>query len=188
MTQDTQPLQPQLCMELRTLSDLPAVTLPDGYTVRTSREGDGHHWARIIRESFADDRYDLEYFMREMEAHPAYRPDRIFFVCAPNGLPCGTASAYRHATLEEDVGYLHYVGVCPTHAGKKLGTAVSLAALHKHRSEGLRRVVLRTDDFRLPAVKTYLDLGFVPAIVHANQPARWEAVLEKLGRSMTFLR
>ncbi len=40
---------------------------------------------------------------------------------------------------------------------------------------------LCTDDWRLPAVKTYLNLGFEPEIIHESHPARWKAVFETLG-------
>lgn len=168
-------------MKRPTLEDLPDIALPPGYTVRTSRAGDGVHWARIIRESFANDSFTEAQFEQGMMGHPAYRPDRIFFVCAPDGLPCGTASAYRSDAAGPDMGTLHYVGVCPGHAGMRIGAVVSLMVLRKFRSEGLAGAVLLTDDFRLPAIKTYLNLGFAPMIVDANQPARWASVFAKLG-------
>lgn len=171
-------------MQRRTLEGLPAIKLPPGYTIRTGREGDGSHWARIIRESFADDSFDEARFESEMKCHPAYRLDRIFFACAPDGLPCGTASAYRHEPFGPDMGCLHYVGVCPAHLGKGLGAAVSVMVLRKFRSEGLKGAMLNTDDFRLPAIKLYLNLGFSPLIIHENQPARWAAVFAKLGLRM----
>lgn len=167
-------------MRRSSLDGLGDVGLPDGYSIRTSRDGDAAHWTRIVSESFEED-YAADYFDNRMKGDDSYRPDRVFFVCAPDGLPCATASAYRRDSYGADTGYLHYVAVCPAHAGRRLGLAVSLAVLHKFREEGLRRAVLQTDDFRLPAVKTYLRLGFTPSIVHENQPARWDAVYARLG-------
>ena len=175
-------LAPQLCMRRSTLEHLPDIVLAPGYSIRTSQPGDGVHWARILRESFRNDAFDEARYERDMLGDPSYRPDRIFFVCTPEGLPCGTASAYRRASHGWEQGYLHYVGVCPAHAGRKLGAAVSLAVLRKFRAEGLSSAILQTDDFRLPAIKTYLDLGFEPLIVDENQPPRWTAVLTALGR------
>jgi len=180
MTQDSQDRGPQLCMRRPNLDDLPDITLPHGYSLRASREGDGRHWARIVRESFEDGSFDVPRFEREMRGHPAYLPERILFVCGPDGTPCATASAYRGEAFGEDVGYLHMVGVRPTHAGKKLGFAVSLAALHRFRFEGLSAAVLQTDDFRLAAIKTYLRLGFSPSVRHGSHSARWAAVRARL--------
>lgn len=182
MTPNTGIPLPQLCMKRARLDDLPTIELPAGYSLRTSREGDGAHWARILREAFADDRFDEAAFEREMRANPSYRPERIFFVCAPDGLPCATASAYRREDYGNDTGYLHYVAVCPAHAGRHLGAAASLAALWQMRAEGLQSAVLQTDDFRLAAIATYRRLGFEPLIVNESHPERWKAVLVQLGQ------
>jgi len=169
-------------MQRPTFDLLPDIELAPGYTIRTSQDDDGPHWAKIIRESFADESYDESRFESIMKCDPAYQPDRIFFVCAPDGLPYGTASAYRKDSFGMDMGgYLHFVGVCPAHTGKKLGAVVSLAVLKKFLSEGLKGAVLHTDDFRLAAIQTYLNLGFTPMIVDANHPARWNTVFKQLG-------
>jgi len=181
MTQDSQHLGPQLCMRRPTLDDLPEIVLPDGYSLRASQERDGRHWARIIRESFGDPGFDESRFKSEMKGHPSYLSERIFFVSAANGTPCATASAYRSEAFGEDVGYLHFVGVCPAQAGRRLGAAVSLAALKKFAAEGLQSAVLETDDFRLAAIKTYFRLGFSPFIRHGSHPSRWIAVRAKLN-------
>jgi len=165
------------------LDGLPDVVLRDGYTLRSSQPGDGAHWARIINEAFGGLDWDASNFERVMVQHPAYRADRILFVCAPDGVPCATASAYRQERFGPDVGYLHFAGVCPEHAGKKIGYSVSLAVLHKFRNEGLGCGLLDTDDFRLAALKTYLRLGFHPLIIHENHPERWNRVYSQLDSS-----
>ena len=43
---------------------------------------------------------------------------------------------------------------------------------------------LTTDDFRLSAIKTYLDAGFCPVLYadpDSDQRARWDAVIAALG-------
>jgi mycothiol synthase len=182
MTQSDPCFTPQLWMCRHTLEALPEMVLPAGYTARTSQEGDARHWARIISESFANTAFDEARYERDMLAHPAYAAARIFFICAPDGEPCATASAYRQPEWP-DMGYLHYVGVRPAFTGRKLGALVSLIALWKFRAEGLKGAVLQTDDFRLPAIRIYLQLGFTPLMVHENQPARWDAVRAQLPGS-----
>jgi len=76
---------------------------------------------------------------------------------------------------------LHMVGVAKKHTGKGLGFQVSLAALHQMAKEGSEFAVLQTDDFRLPAIKTYLKLGFKPVIVDENQIERWNAIFKQMG-------
>ena len=176
------PYQPQLGMMLDSLSDLPPVCLPEGYSIRHYREGDGAHWDRIIGESFLvpEDQRERR-FEQVMAADDAFRPDRVLFVLRGEE-PVGTASAWHVSDCPEHIGYLHYVGVLPSETGRGLGLQVSLAALHKMVSEGRTAAVLRTDDYRIPAIKTYLKLGFHPVLVHENQRDRWPAAFEKMGR------
>ncbi len=180
MEQQTTP-QPQLCMKRKNLENLPEIILPEGYTLRTYVEGDGAHWVRILDESFGGE-HTLEGFHKEMIEHPAFQPDRLFFVCGPDGLPCATAGAYRdRGGFDPTVGYVHYVGVCTGHLGKKLGYWVSLAVLRKFHEEGCASSFLNTDDFRLPAIKTYLNLSFKPILMHQSHRERWIEVYKTLG-------
>ena len=57
------------------------------------------------------------------------------------------------------------VGVMPEHSGYRLGKWVSLAVLYYHRQQDFKCAVLGTDDFRLPAIKTYLTRDFMPIYV-----------------------
>lgn len=171
---------PQIAMRRVGLADLPAVVLPEGCSLRTFREGDDAVWDHIIGESFsADNRERL--FNELMRPHPEFRPDRVFFVCR-GSKPIATASAWHLPERDESIGYLHYVGVLPSETGVGLGLQVSLACLHKMASEGRTAVDLSTDDFRIPAIKTYLKLGFEPLLMHENQRDRWREIFAQMER------
>lgn len=78
----------------------------------------------------------------------------------------------------EGVGYVHFVGTHPEHAGKSLGYWMTAACLHEFRRLGLPAAVLHTDDHRIPAVKTYLKLGFAPDLdAHPSYRSRWDRIL-----------
>jgi mycothiol synthase len=62
-----------------------------------------------------------------------------------------------------------------------LGTAVCAAATARLLSAGYGRIYLQTDDWRLPALLTYLRLGYVPFLYAADMPSRWQSVCEALG-------
>jgi len=71
--------------------------------------------------------------------------------------------------------------VTPGHQGKGLGHVLVLHVLDYFRKKGFREAILDTDDFRLPAIKTYLKLGFDPVHIGENHRRRWEIVKHKLG-------
>ena len=74
------------------------------------------------------------------------------------------------------------VGVAPEARGQGAGRMIGLAALHALAKQGYKTAVLSTDDFRLPALGLYFSLGFEPWMNHESHPARWEAVMKKLGK------
>ena len=57
-------------------------------------------------------------------------------------------------------------------------------ALEKLEARNCTYSILTTDDFRLAAIKTYLDAGFRPVLwadSESDQRARWDAVIAQLG-------
>ncbi|HOQ30035.1 MAG TPA: GNAT family N-acetyltransferase, partial [Armatimonadota bacterium] len=69
----------------------------------------------------------------------------------------------------------------PAHQGHRLAFHVCLAVLRYMRDRGFQETYLLTDDFRLPAIKTYLRLGFEPEIADPSHPARWQRILSEIG-------
>ena len=178
MTQ-VQRLQPQLCMVRPDLQNLEPLQLPAGYSLRSFQAGDELAWESIIAASF--ERQDNpDKFETRVRADPAYRPGRVLFIVC-EGEPVATASAWHMPKYGPQTGCIHMVGVRPDHQGKRLGYLASLAALYQFAAEGRTRALLETDDYRLPAIKTYLNLGFEPLLVHENQRDRWRNILSALG-------
>ena len=169
----------QLRMVRPNLEDLPKLELPTSYGMRTYLEGDEVHWARIISDSFGGRERTAQDTENEITSRDIFLPDGFYFA-THDGTPVGTACAWRQSVDEKDVGYVHMVGVIAAHTGHKLGKWVSLAVLYYFRDNGFKCAMLDTDDFRIPAVKTYLNLGFIPVYVEEGQPERWRDIFEKL--------
>jgi len=169
----------QLRMVRLNLDGLPELEVSEGYEIRTYREGDDVHWANIINSSFGGNRTAAD-ASREIMDRPVFDSKGLYFATY-QGTPVGTACAWKKSPDEIEVGYVHMVGVASEHTGHKLGKWVSLCVILYFREHGFKCVMLDTDDFRLPAVKTYLNLGFLPVYVDVDQPDRWCQVFENLG-------
>ena len=169
----------QLRMVRPNLEDLPKLQLPIGYDMRTYRKGDEIHWARIISDSFGGIERTAQDTQNEITGRDVFVANGFYFA-THRGIPVGTACAWRQSIDEKDVGYVHMVGVVAEHTGHKLGKWVSLAVLHYFRDNGFKCSMLDTDDFRIPAIKTYLNLGFIPVYVEEGQAERWRDIFEKL--------
>ena len=57
--------------------------------------------------------------------------------------------------------------------------------MRRFASAGYTRIYLKTDDWRLPAIKTYLKLGFIPFLFLPDMEGRWRDVCEKFSWPFT---
>ncbi len=170
----------QLRMVRPDLDNLPQLQIPCNYSLRTYQIGDDQHWANVINNSFGGRRTATD-ARCEIMNHAIFEPEGLFF-CTHQQQPVGTACAWRwHDPNETEIGQLHMVGVHSNHAGHRLGRCVSLAVLHHLKRRQYTCAILGTDDFRLPAIKTYLNLGFLPICVDDDQPERWRNIGPRLG-------
>ena len=165
----------QLKMHLYNFNNLPAVKLPSGYKIRTFRKGDEKVWCRIINRCL-NGNWTEKAFTERFKSKKQFDPDSLFFLVHGNET-CGTVLAWRE---EKHIGQLHFLGVLPSHRGKNLGYSLSLVALDYFRKKGIKEVFLYTDDFRLPAIKIYLKLGFKPVILDKFHLMRWNKIFNIL--------
>jgi mycothiol synthase len=168
---------PQLVMARMHLQDLPEVQLEAGYSLRHFVHGDEAGWNVLIAKTFKSN-YDFD---GTLLADPFYHPERVLFV-EHSGEIVATACAWRSDKWGKNTGVLHMVGASPEHRGHQLGYQISLAALHQLVREGIHHVILQTDDDRLPAIATYIKLGFAPYLIDPNKGERWKKIYQFLGQ------
>lgn len=168
---------PQLVMKYPDLSKLPPLELPQGITIHTEQADSVEQWTEIITDSFDSTGFVYDKTIRESLG---YRPEGVFFA-ALNGVDSATATAVLKDT-RPGYGWIHMVGARSSARGHKLGYYVVLAALHDIRARGMNQAGLTTDDWRVPAIKTYLALGFEPWMDHESHPERWEKIMAELKK------
>jgi mycothiol synthase len=164
---------PQLLMRLTSLADLPGLTAPEGYTLREATPADLPALSRCLAAAFPEIEWSEETTRQRL--FDDISVTRVFMIEAPDGAAAATASA-RLAKNHPDAGYVHWVGADPAHAGRGLGRLVTLAVLHEFVRQGFTQSVLETDDFRLPAIRLYQKMGFVPEFTHPSFEGRWAAI------------
>lgn len=158
---------------------LPAVpSCPEGCVLRLAGHADSEALAELLSSAFAEFHWTSQRVRESLLDDPGV--PATFVVAREDGRLLATASAQRIPEYEPD-GFLHWVASSPEARGLGLGTLVSLAAMHRLRELGFRACRLTTDDERIPAIRTYLRLGFLPVVEDETHPGRWRALAERLA-------
>ena len=160
---------------------LPPCTLPEGYTIRTYREGDEHGWIDACAHGLDTGSWTVDDFRKKMLECEGLHPEGLFFVIDPDGRIVGTATGVLKGP--PDLGYVHMVSIHPDYRGLGLAKPLNAAVMKYLVGSGRTRVVLNTDDFRIQAIKVYLWLGFLPALHAEDMEERWLRLMEQLGLS-----
>ncbi len=123
-----------------------------------------------------------KWFRECISSYPCLVPETdLFFVVNDVGRRVATSAV---VVLENKQGYIHMVAAVQEVRGMGLGKAMLSLCIYLLISRGCEKTVLTTDDFRLAAIKNYLDVGFKPVIYDdgkTNMKARWDEVISKLN-------
>ena len=166
----------QLVMLRPQLDELPAIPpLPSGYTLRTFADGDMPSLIATLAESFRE-YWDEARVARELTAAPDVQ---TVYVVAHGDRVIGTASSRFVPARYPEAGYIHWVGVASEHVRRGIASALLVRVLHEFVERGYPAAVLETDDFRIPAIRSYMKLGFVPVydVRGEDHRARWSKVM-----------
>lgn len=167
---------PQLRMEYALPVPPRVAPLPEGYELRTFRPGDEAGWVELFNANRELGEWNSERVAGVLKGGLMAQ----FFAVAGAQL---VACAGVHDTRLDGSDYweIGWVAAHPHHRGKGLGQQVTAAAVGAALALPPRSIMLRTDDFRLPALKVYLRLGFTPVYTHPSYPERWRLIMVRLG-------
>jgi mycothiol synthase len=153
-------------------------TVPKDYSLRCFQPGDEPGFFGLMdRTGFPGwNEIEFEKYLLKL------LPDGFFFILhRESGEMAATAMALHNPTPLHPFGAsLSCVAADPAHQGKGLGYAISAAVTQRILRGGYREIYLETHDWRLPAIKTYLKLGWVPFLYREDMYSRWEAVCSQL--------
>ena len=161
------------------LDSPPAPKVPEDYLLRRYTDADEAGYLELMARAGLEG-WDSQQLAQVL---PGVIPGGFFVIAhRPTGRIVATAMARHNPTdLHAYGGELGWVAADPDHKGQGLGLAVCAAVTARLLRAGYRHIYLLTDDFRLPALKTYLNLGYEPLITGEDMVERWEKVYAKIN-------
>jgi mycothiol synthase len=158
----------------------PPVTIPEGYTLRPYSDGDEQRLFPL----FASEGWTIT-APEWQDYTDRILPDGLFVVWhVANNQPVGTAGAIHNPRAGRYYfpfgGALAYLVVHPDHRGRGLGVGLAALVVQRLRAAGYVNIWVGVQGFRLPAIKTYLRIGFVPFLHQDGLAARWKRICEDI--------
>ena len=165
---------PQLIMWY-TQTDAPQLEKVPECDVRSYSSGDEEQWLTLLQANGqlgVWDRARIDAVLRETYL-------QYFVECRGRLVACaGINDRERDGKQCWEIGW---VAVHPDFQGIGLGKLITGTALTKAMELGKRPIYLLTDDFRVPALRCYLKLGFVPGGDHTSYRDRWQEIFAQIG-------
>ena len=153
--------------------------IPAGYYIRAYQPGDGEGWCRCcIDGKLGVEAVSGAEFDRIMTNDKRVDARNIYFLVSEADGVVGTVTyQYGHAPGE---AYIHMVAIAKSHWGRGLSRCILAYAVQKILDDGNTAITLTTDDWRLPAIKTYVNCGFEPHITDDDMAERWRKIFVEL--------
>lgn len=160
--------------------ETPEIKAPEGCVLRTfdGTDKDVEIWLDIVSEGLTEKREDKAFFRECMFSRGELEYDKFFIVECENE-PAATIAVICDYNKKE--GYIHMVACKEKFRGRGIGNYMNGIAVKTLLSAGMETAYLTTDDFRLPAIKSYLRAGFYPGIPDEEHEKRWNDIYDKLG-------
>lgn len=155
--------------------------LPNSVTVDTfnKRENALNEWLDIVQYGLTDGVMDEEFYHRCMTDRPFYNDKMCYFI-VKDGKTVATITII--CDYEKSEGYIHMVACKPECRGQGLGTLLNDIAISALKSEKMKTAYLTTDDFRIPAIKSYLRCGFTPDLSTDEFKERWAKIMGEIEK------
>ncbi len=155
--------------------------LQDGWSWRcyNGTQADALAWMDICRDGLLAPSHTVEFFDECILNRPDFRDNALFFV-ERDGMPVASVCALLD---ENGVGTMHMVGSLPAARGGGVGRILCQLVQASLWERGCKVCYLTTDEFRVPAIKSYLNAGYLPVDYDVEMDYRWDILLRFLGHT-----
>jgi mycothiol synthase len=162
------------------LSKPPDAALPEGYAVRPYAKGDeGAFKALLALEGWALSEQQWQEYQDRL------LPSALFLIfLAGSDTLVASAGAVHNPNPGRYYfpfgGELGSLIVHPEHRRRGLGSAAAALVVRRLLAGGYESIRVGVQGFRLPAIRTYLNLGFVPFLHHQDLFLRWQRICPQI--------
>ena len=173
---DLPPKQLSMIITAETAARMPVPTPAPNFELRPYQPSDEDSWVALINTGDYGSDWDRARFDEYMTGSERMAGSRV-------AVRDGKIVAATFASVQtdmDDTGRVDFVTSLPKYRGFGLGRLVCSAVVRYLVDRGYSRVILFTDDWRLPAIGLYLSMGFEPQMTREDMPGRWDRIRQNL--------
>lgn len=160
------------------LDNFPQFVLPPRFSLRWYGPGDEENWFFIQSQADHHNQITPELFSCQFGADQRLLAGRQCYLLDSRRAAIGTGTAWFNDDFEgAKVGRVHWVAILPEFQGRGLAKPLMSAICARLHELGHKRVYLSTSSARLPAIKLYLQFGFVPLIRSEIEAVCWSRIV-----------
>ena len=161
-------------------AEKPEIKLPENWKiVRFPELPDAtDHWLDIVSHGLTSHKNGPEYYQSCMVNHAGYKETDCFFILV-DGRPAATVAVICNDEIKD--GYIHMVACKEEFRGLGIGNLMGDIVVKELLDRGMETAWLTTDDFRIPAIKSYLRSGFVPDESTLGFRERWDKIRDVIN-------
>jgi GNAT superfamily N-acetyltransferase len=166
-----------LWMRRENLENIPAHDPPENRRLRFYTPGDEDFWCQIQASADRGRVFDRNSFRSIFGDDPQLLQERQLFILDSLGQPIGTVTAWKDDYFQNpEWGRVHWLAVMPSWQARGLGKVLLTVCLRRLRELSYRAAYLKTWPTRLPAIRLYIQYGFVPWLNGPEEAKSWEAL------------
>ena len=173
---DLPPKQLSMIITAQTAARMPVPPPTSSFRLRSYQPGDEDSWVSLINTGDYGSDWDRPRFDEYILGPERKEGSRVV---ERDGVIVAATFASVQPDMD-DMGRVDFVTSLPEYRGYGLGRLVCSAVVRYLIDKGYSRVILFTDDWRLPAIGLYLSMGFEPQMTRDDMPGRWESIRRNL--------
>ncbi len=150
-------------MVKRNMTDYPRYELPEGFFIRSYREGDEKAWADIALEQFdlESEEAAMNLYHTVFDEHPEWMDCCLFAVEEKTGTIAAMLSLWEGGIFDAPYKKIHWVATREAYQGRGIIRAMITYAMdlyHEKKAEGY--CLLQTGTWNWQAIRIYKKFGF----------------------------
>ncbi len=154
--------------------------VPEGLRLTTLPELENgiDKWLDVVQYGLSEGKQDESFYNTVMIGHENYDAKYCYILMDGDASVATITVIFYPDKLN---GYIHMVACKEQYRGRRIGSYMNDLVVYLLKQKGMKTASLTTDDWRVPAIKSYLRAGFKPDMSTDDFKERWGKIFDVIN-------